>query len=212
MIMYGLRGPIHNNVVKDNVGSGIRVVRPDIDLGGGNFNGPGNNIINGNGNFDLYVDCQSIENPVLYAKYNVWDHTDASEIRQYDIRDGNDSTGLVTVDFTPFAYLGEAEHGGVEARENGSVEVFPNPTRGKVQISNSIPSTRDQTKLKTQNSTFKIEVVDLFGQVIESNNNRTMEQLNSGTQEFDISRCPAEIYFIRIYFENQMIVKKIIKQ
>jgi len=30
-------------------------------------------------------------------------------------------------------------------------------------------------------------------------------------QEFDISHLPSGIYFIRIYIENQMIVKKIIK-
>jgi len=78
--------------------------------------------------------------------------------------------------------------------------VYPNPTRGKFQITSTIPSTRDQTnsKLQIQN----IEVVDLYGKVIKE---------IVCDFEFDITRCPAGIYFIRIYLENQIIVKKIIK-
>jgi len=218
MIMYGLRGRIHNNMIKYNAGSGVHVIRPEIDLGGGNFDGPGNNVITGNGNFDLYIDCMSAQNPVMFAKYNVWDHTDASEIRQYDIWDGSDSTGLVTVDFTPFAYLGTEEAGGQEYRGKEAVEVFPNPTHGKFQITSTknqandkfqAPSTKHQTNSKNQIQ--NIEVVDLYGEVIKPNINRTMEQWNSGTLELDISTWPAGIYFIRISLENQIIVKKIIK-
>jgi len=29
--------------------------------------------------------------------------------------------------------------------------------------------------------------------------------------EFDITRCPAGIYFVRVFFDNQVIVKKVIK-
>jgi hypothetical protein len=209
MIMYGLRGPIHNNVIKDNSGSGIRVIRPDIDLGGGNFDGPGNNVITGNGNFDLYIDCQSIENPVLYAKYNVWDHTDAAEIMQYDIRDASDSTGLVSVDFTPFAYLGMEEHGGMEAGGHGGVEVFPNPTQGKFQITNSKFQTNSKKQIQN------IEIVDLYGKVVEE----IVCDLNFGAclefgiwnLEFNISHLPSGIYFVKISASGSQIVKKIVK-
>jgi hypothetical protein len=36
-------------------------------------------------------------------------------------------------------------------------------------------------------------------------------ELGARDLEFDIARCPAGIYFIRIHLENQTIVKKIIK-
>jgi hypothetical protein len=197
MIMYGLRGPIYNNVIKDNTGSGIHVIRPDIDLGGGNFNGPGNNIITGNGNFDLYIDCQSTGNPVLYAKYNVWDHTDAAEIMQYDIRDGSDSTGLVSVEIIPLGYLG-VEDSHWEADE---IIINPNPTLGKFRI----PDSKTQTNSKIQIQ--DLEAVDLFGKPVI----RWKMEQGKGNTELDISSLPAGIYFIRIYLENQTIVKKIIK-
>ncbi len=227
MIMYGLRGPIHNNVIKDNAGSGIRVIRPDIDLGGGNYNGPGNNVITGNGNFDLYIDCASTQNPVQFAKYNVWDHTEAAGIMQYDIRDGSDSTGLVTVDFTPFAYLGMEETGRQGDREK--VEVWPNPTRGELKVQ------RAKGKVELES----LELIDIYGKRLELWNPGTIgtyetpgtpgtsgtsgtpgtsgtsgtRNLEPGTwnQELNISHLPAGIYLIRITSENQTIVKKIIK-
>ena len=85
-----------------------------------------------------------------------------------------------------------------EAGKRGSVVVWPNPTHGKFQITNS----------KFQNSKYKIEIVDLFGNILET---RTPEHRNTGTQELDISHLPAGIYFIRIHLDNQTIVKKIIK-
>jgi hypothetical protein len=193
MIMYGLRGPVHSNVVKDNEGSGIHVIRPDIDLGGGNFNGAGNNIITGNGNFDLYIDCQSTGNPVLYAKYNVWDHTDAAEIMQYDIRDGSDSTGLVTVDFSPVGYLGAEE-----MKEVTGFEIFPNPTSGKFMIY-SPPSFDDS---------FTIELFDLAGRATEM-----VSHIKQGQDQtaYDISHLPAGVYLCRITDSNAVIMKKIVK-
>ncbi|PKN96732.1 MAG: hypothetical protein CVU43_19175 [Chloroflexi bacterium HGW-Chloroflexi-5] len=41
MLLDGLRGPIHNNIIKDNAGSGIRILRVPIDLGGGQDTCPG---------------------------------------------------------------------------------------------------------------------------------------------------------------------------
>jgi hypothetical protein len=197
MILNGLKGPLYDNTVKDNGGAGIRITRVPIDLGGGAEVCPGNNIITGNGNFDLYIDCAGTQNPVLFAKYNVWDHIVASDIMQYDIRDASDSTGLVTVDFTPFAYLEVEERGSGEAGKRGSVEVFPNPGRGiySLQLTNyNLQSVR-------------IEIVDLYGKVLYS---RNLEPVTRNPQ-LDISNLPPGIYFIRIHLENQTIVKKIIK-
>ncbi|MBN1425081.1 DUF1565 domain-containing protein [Candidatus Fermentibacteria bacterium] len=106
MVLHGLRGPIHHNTIRDNGGAGIRVEFPRIDLGGGEFDCPGNNIIMGNGNYDLLIEAISGQYPVLFAKYNIWDHADSAEIATYDIYDGSDAEGLLLVDFMPFDILG----------------------------------------------------------------------------------------------------------
>jgi photosystem II stability/assembly factor-like uncharacterized protein len=94
------------------------------------------------------------------------------------------------------AITGEEEQGVGEAGKLGGVEVWPNPTRGEFKI---------------QSSKFKInevEVVDLLGNVV-------MEAGRQGSgeagKEFDISYLPAGVYLVRIYFDNKMIVKKMIK-
>jgi hypothetical protein len=106
MQLDGLKGPIHHNKITNNAGAGIRVTRVPIDLGGGEKQCPGLNEITGNGNYDLYVESQGTQFPLLYACYNLWDHADTIEILQYDIRDGNDTASLVKVTFTPFNGLG----------------------------------------------------------------------------------------------------------
>jgi photosystem II stability/assembly factor-like uncharacterized protein len=105
------------------------------------------------------------------------------------------------------AASGEEETGRPGERE--MVEVWPNPTRGKFQIT----STKFQTNSKNQIQ--NIEVIDLYGNIIDF----PVCNLNSGAflgfgtwdLEFDIARCPAGIYFVRINLENQTIVKKIVK-
>jgi photosystem II stability/assembly factor-like uncharacterized protein len=98
---------------------------------------------------------------------------------------------------------------GMEAWEHGDVEVWPNPTRGKFQISNSKIQTN--SKIQIQN----IEVVDLYGKVIKEIvcdfEFWACLGFDAWDLEFDISHYPSGVYFIRISLENQMIVKKIIK-
>ncbi|HOX79016.1 MAG TPA: YCF48-related protein [Bacteroidales bacterium] len=107
---------------------------------------------------------------------------------------------------------GEPETGGQGDREKGSVEVFPNPTRGKFQII----STKHQTnsKFKIPNSKLQVEVVDLFGKPVAISPLHRMGEgpgVGAGTLEFDLTGCPAGIYFLCIHLENQTIVRKIIK-
>jgi photosystem II stability/assembly factor-like uncharacterized protein len=90
---------------------------------------------------------------------------------------------------------------GMEEWGHGGVEVFPNPTRGVVSLQSAVGSQQSVV----------LEILDLYGKCLDLNNNRTIEQLNTGTIECDISDFPSGIYFIRISFENQTIVKKIIK-
>jgi photosystem II stability/assembly factor-like uncharacterized protein len=85
----------------------------------------------------------------------------------------------------------------------GDVEVWPNPTTGKFQIT----STKFQTNSKNQIQNSKLELVDIYGNVLEIPDC----ELRTANCEPDISHLPAGIYFIRIHLEDQTIVKKIIK-
>ncbi len=130
LILDGIRGPVFSNMITNNGGSGILVMRAPVDLGSGTDSCPGLNVITGNGNYDLYIMANSSTYPVINARYNVWDHMDTLEIMQQDIRDGNDSTGLVRVDFTPCSGLGVPESEG-----NTHVEIFPNPASDFCNVS-----------------------------------------------------------------------------
>jgi hypothetical protein len=130
MILHGLRGPIHHNTIRDNGGAGIRVERPRIDLGGGEYNCPGNNIIMGNGDYDLLIETSSAQYPVLFAEHNFWDHADSAGIALHDIYDGNDADGLVIVDFMPFDILGAGDLPlPVEA-----LQLFPSPATTTLRL------------------------------------------------------------------------------
>jgi len=105
---------------------------------------------------------------------------------------------------------GEEETGRPGDPERGGVEVWPNPTRGKFQIT----STKHQTNSKFQISNFIIEVVDLYGKPVAISPLHRMGEgpgLEAGTMEVDISDCPAGIYFVMISSGNELIVKKIVK-
>jgi hypothetical protein len=174
MILDGLKGPIHNNVIRDNAGAGILLIRVPIDLGGGADTCPGNNVLMGNGNYDLYIGCQSSQYPTLYARYNVWDHTDPSDIMQYDIRDGSDSTGLVTVVFTPWGYLGVED-----AWEHGGMEVFPNPVKG------------DMLKIRSETGISDVKIYSIDGQEV-----RNVSLKGEKEVAIDVSRLNSGIYCI----------------
>lgn len=190
MILDGLKGPLSYNMVLNNGGAGIRITRVPIDLGGGADNSPGKNTLRGNNNFDLYIETISATNPVLFARNNLWDHESATEISQMDIRDGNDSTGLVTVDFTNWGILG------IMDQDCAEVVIYPNPVRDKLAVGSC------------HSAVVKIEVVDLCGKVVM----KLFEgKFNSDKMEFGVSDLPAGIYFIKIISGEKNIVRKFIK-
>ncbi|MBE0661769.1 MAG: T9SS type A sorting domain-containing protein [Bacteroidales bacterium] len=77
------------------------------------------------------------------------------------------------------------------------IKIYPNPTsyRFKVQT--------EQCKVSVKG----VEIIDMYGKVLES----LTQHLVLHSTEFDISLLQAGIYFARIYFDNQMIVKKVVK-
>jgi len=163
----------------------------------------------------------------------VWEFVDCHNYR-YDslFRMHTDSyyklvvnTGEYLLSFRDYYFYSESS--GIEEHEEGekvkreSVEVYPNPTHGKFQISSTkfqtnpkfqAPSPKHQTNSKNQIQ--KIEVVDLSGKEVRISPLHRMGEGSgggAGTLEFDLTGCPAGIYFLRINLENQTIVKKIIK-
>ena len=182
---------LNYNIVRNNGGHGIRT-RGNCTMGKLNEpGGTGFNIIKNNGGYDLYVETPYTFVDTIWAQNNEWSHSTTEEVGLYDIFDANDDASKAVVMFKPLAPSGTGE---IIAED---FVLYPNPTNGKFQISS----------FKLQ----KVDVVDLFGKVVESYNNRTIKQVNYTIIEFEISDLPAGVYFIRISLENQTIVKKIIK-
>jgi hypothetical protein len=195
MQLDGLTGPIHHNKITNNAGAGIRVTRVPIDLGGGEKQCPGLNEITGNGNFDLYVESPGTQFPLLYACYNLWDHTDTLEILQYDIRDGNDTASLVKVTFTPLNGLGINM---ISARNR--ITISPNPASQKATF----------TWMLLKRSSVSLTIHDNTGKLIKT---LVSKRLSTGehTAELDVSCFSEGIYFYRFIADGvtqtgQMVV------
>ena len=108
----------------------------------------------------------------------------------------------------------EGGYVGYEELLEEGVKIYPNPTCGKFQISNPIRQPADQANSKFQNPKYKIEVVDLYGKIMNKTPlHRTGEGpgVGAGTLELDISHFPAGIYFVRISTSDSQILKKIVK-
>jgi hypothetical protein len=151
MILSGLRGPLHHNIIRNNSGPGICVTIPDIDLGGGKDSSPGLNVLQGNGNFDLYLENAVTLFPTVFARYNIWDHTNLDDIIQYDIRDASDSVGLPVVDFLPLGNLGIGDPG-----LNAGLRIYPNPVKGK------------NLNIQSENGLELVEVLNMTGLLLRT--------------------------------------------
>jgi photosystem II stability/assembly factor-like uncharacterized protein len=83
------------------------------------------------------------------------------------------------------------EHGGMEAGEQESVEVWPNPTSGQFKVQ------RAKGKVEVD----KVDVVDLYGKVVK---------VFDADLEFDISDVPSGVYFCLIQANGLKITKKLV--
>ncbi|MBQ1192016.1 MAG: leucine-rich repeat domain-containing protein [Bacteroidales bacterium] len=94
-----------------------------------------------------------------------------------------------TSDWSMF-FLGRIEEdcSGLEDAEFAELSVYPNPTRGKVSLSQAIE---------------KIEVIDLSGKTLQ-----TYENAN----EINIEALPAGVYHLRLTIEDKTTTRKVIKE
>ena len=75
--------------------------------------------------------------------------------------------------------------------EKNKIELHPNPTTGKIFVDGNIIEDR------------KIRIMDSMG--------KTIKRYKSIGEEIDLSKFPSGLYFLSISFQDQTIVKKIIK-
>ena len=201
MILDGLKGPLSYNMVVNNAGAGIRITRVPIDLGGGADNSPGKNTLQGNGNFDLYIETVDAENPTLYARNNIWDHENSDQISQLDIRDGSDSTGIVNVDFTPWGGLGIDDEPSLY-----DLKAYPNPCNEFSRISWYLPAVNFRS---AEPGRSMLKVFDFMGQEIVT---IVDEDATPGKHKvvFNALNLQGGIYFCQLQVNGNVETKKIV--
>ncbi|MBK7879858.1 MAG: T9SS type A sorting domain-containing protein [Saprospiraceae bacterium] len=85
--------------------------------------------------------------------------------------------------------VGSCTTGLNDTKKYEPISVYPNPATNKVHI---LTENKDQQ--------FKIQMLNIYGQLI----------MSSESNELDVSRIPNGVYLIKIEFENQKIIKKLI--
>ena len=78
---------------------------------------------------------------------------------------------------------------------DNSISIYPNPTNGKIQISN------------TKNKVQEVGVYNMLGERLYSFSNS-----QSSSLEIDLSTQQNGVYFIEIKSENEIVFKKVIKE
>ncbi len=98
-LIFGAGGPIEGNVITGCGGAGLRLIQP-ADLGGGPDGSAGGNVLRDNAGYDLVIEVDAAAD-TLYARHNLWDHVDLSEIDALDVWDGKDDPTRATVIVDP---------------------------------------------------------------------------------------------------------------
>jgi len=95
----------------------------------------------------------------------------------------------------------EVVYEGVEEGKWGMIVLYPNPTGGVFSLKSLVVSLQSSV----------IEIIDIYGKVIETHNNLTIEQLNNGSVNLDISHLPDGVYIIRLYQGANFVTEKLVK-
>ena len=118
---------------------------------------------------------------------SIWGGMDLNSL-QIEIEATQDSTDYFALDNLTFELITMPTN--INTIEDQLVNIFPNPTNGVITIEGAIPN--------------RIEVVNIHGQVLSINDNPA--------RTLDISELPNSIYFLKIYANDQVINKMIIKE
>ncbi|MCL2041409.1 MAG: C25 family cysteine peptidase [Bacteroidales bacterium] len=103
--------------------------------------------------------------------------------------------------------------------EREGVRVYPNPTSGLLTICDVRCATSDNRKSEIGQS--KIEIFDVMGRIVavapvETRHATSLQseigQSEIGNRTFDLSKVPAGIYFLRITTEDDVVVRKVVKE
>lgn len=182
---------LNYNIVRNNGGHGIRT-RGNCPMGKLDEPGTGFNIIKDNGGYDLYIETLSSFVDTIWAQNNQWSHSTEEEVGQWDIYDASDDPARAFAMYKPLLSFGVSDDTLAE------IGLSPNPTRGVVSLQLAVGNRQSAV----------IEIADIFGKILEYS---TLKYSYTETQNLDITHLPAGIYFVRVSFDNQMIVKKVIK-
>ena len=112
---------------------------------------------------------------------------------KYNITMSNDAIGT-ELDFAQVIIPIETTPVNVKETTNLYIEVYPNPTRGEMQI----------TSYELQVTS--IEIFDIYGNNIKTHTSNLLSQIS-----FNISNFSAGVYFIRINTSEGEVVKKVVK-
>ena len=92
-----------------------------------------------------------------------------------------DSTGIVSIDWT--------FNVGIDAVANNNINIYPNPTKGKISVENV--------------SNANIYITNIMGNIIAAKQNVT------GNASFDLSSVAKGIYMVKIVSDNKVITRKV---
>ena len=201
-IISTISGVFGNNKISNNQGAGIRI-QNFADIGGGPFDSPGNNILQGNGNYDLLI--ESTLDSLIYAKHNLWDHIIENEISQFDIYDKNDDTTLALVIFTPFLLTDVKENTGKDLPTDFVLyQNYPNPFNPSTCIKFTVAFVGTSYMKFIQ-----LKVYDVLGNEVTTLLN---EELSAGEYEVELNSMglTSGIYFYQLKTENYIETKKMV--
>lgn len=188
VILYGVKGPVSNNNIHHNDSAGIFMIYP-CDLGGGEYNGIGKNIIRSNAYFDLFIAYQQTAYDTIFARNNYWDHNTLAGVLSNDINCTDcDSLFIDISGLNPSAVM--------DQDLSFNLSIYPNPAKDVIKI--------QCQELHKQAGTLEIYTLD-GKSVLKKKMDRGNEII-----EINIHDVPTGLYFCKIIIENKSSIKKLI--